>query len=245
MNDTLMSSKILAAIGSIMLGLSFIPILGSMMISAVLGVIGIICIFSGIKGLSEYYRDSNIYRNAFTGAIFGAIGLIVMGINEFVSYSTGIFITDLMNRVLNPSVGMFDIQYFVFNTTYFLPFLTIIFIFNLLMALYFGNAFQGLAKRSGEKLFNAAKTMMLIGAILTLVFFVGLILIGIAFILATAAFCLVKTGLTTPPESHTPQITIQPETTEPSIGMEAKYCPHCGAPVAPKTAFCTQCGKQI
>jgi uncharacterized membrane protein len=138
MSDTLIASKILAVIGSILLCLSFIPIIG---------IIGIILMFSGIRGIAEHYRDGDIYRNAFTGAIFGAIALIIMAINEFISYNiTGIFVTDIINRILNigqlfnQSTGMFNIQNLLFNNTYFIPFLSIIFIFNLLMAMYLRKA---------------------------------------------------------------------------------------------------------
>jgi uncharacterized membrane protein len=199
-----------------------------------------------MKGLAEHYRDGNIYRNAFTGAIFGVIFLIILAINEFVSYTTGIFVTDLINRILNPSAGMFDIYYFIFNSMYFLPFLTIVFIFTLLMAVYFNKSFRYITKCTGERLFNAAGTMMLIGAILTLVFFVGLILICIAAIIAAAAFCLIKTGQQNNNKTTIDNYTQQPTSPTPTpINIDAKYCPHCGAPVAPKTAFCTQCGKQI
>jgi uncharacterized membrane protein len=248
MSDNLAASKILAIIGSILLCLSFSPILG---------VIGIILIFSGIRGLAEHYKDGNMYRNAFTGAIFGAISLIILGINEFVSYRTGIYVTDLINRMLNfgqffnQGSGMFNIQYLVFNNMYFLPFLAIVFIFNLLMAIYFRKTFQDLAKRSGERLFNAAGTMMIIGAILTLFFFIGLVLIYIAFLIAAIAFCITKTGTTTPINNYAPPPPPPPVTQTPpamqttTTAMEAKYCPHCGSPVASRTAFCTQCGKQI
>jgi len=242
MSDTLITSKVLAAIGSILLCLSFIPIIG---------IIGIILMFSGIRGIAEHYRDGNIYRNAFTGTIFGAIGLSIIGINEFISYITDISVTDIISRILNigqlfnQSTGIFDMQYHVFNNPYFLPFLAIVFIFNLLMAIYFKKAFQDIAKRSGERLFNAAGTMMIIGAILTIAFFTGLVLIYIAFIIAAAAFCTIKTKqfttTTTPPQNNCTQ---QPSTTQ-TTTMEAKYCPHCGAPVTPGTTFCTQCGKQI
>ncbi|MCL2642556.1 MAG: DUF996 domain-containing protein [Candidatus Bathyarchaeota archaeon] len=265
MSDTLITSKILAAIGSILLCLSFIPILG---------IIGVILLFSGIKGLAEHYKDSNIYRSAFTGAVFGAICLIILSINEFISIRyTGIFVTDLITRMLNPSSGMFDIQYFIFNNQYFLPFMAIVFIFNLLMTLYFRETFRNLAKRSGERLFNVAGTMMLIGAILTIVLFVGLVLVYIAFIIAAAAFCSIRAGTTpttatnnytTPPQQlqttyYPPPSNEQPTTnnyttpnqppiTQPTttpLHLEAKYCPHCGSPLTPRTAFCTQCGKQI
>jgi len=245
MNDTLISSKILAAIGSVMLCLGFIPFI-SMMLSTVLGIIGIILIFSGIKGIAEHYRDGNIYRNAFTGAIFGSMGLVIVAVNEFVSYNvTGIYISDLLYRILNPSSGIFDIQNFIYNRPYFLPFLTIVFIFNILMALYFGKAFQDLAKRSGERLFNAAGTMMLIGAILTLAFFIGIIIIGIAFIIVAAAFCLIKEGLNMSTNRYTSSSVTQPPSTAAPANMEAKFCPHCGSPVASRTVFCSQCGKQI
>ncbi|MDR2719751.1 MAG: DUF996 domain-containing protein [Nitrososphaerota archaeon] len=237
MSDTLIASKVLAAIGSILLCLSFIPIIG---------IIGIILMFSGIRGIAEHYRDGNMYRNAFTGTIFGAIGLSIMGINEFITYTTNISITDMINRILNigqlfnQNAGIVDIQYHIFNNPYFIPFLVIVFIFNLLMAIYLKKAFQDIARRSGERLFNAAGTMMIIGAILTIAFFTGLVLIYIAFIIAAAAFCTIKTKQFT-----TTTATQQQHNNNTTTTMEAKYCPHCGAPVAPGTTFCTQCGKQI
>ncbi|MCL2134400.1 MAG: DUF996 domain-containing protein [Candidatus Bathyarchaeota archaeon] len=243
MSDTTISSKILAIIGSILICLSFIPILG---------VIGIILVFSGIKGLAEHYRDGDIYRHGFTGAIFGAIYLIFMAINEFINENiTYVFVTDLINRLLNPNAYMFDIQSVLYNI-YFLPFLLIIFVFNLLMAIYFGKVFQDLAKRSGERLFNVAKTMLLIGAILTIFFFVGLVLIYIAFIIAAIAFALIKTDINTsqnnnqqPSSTMQPSSTIPPSSTTPTTPLEAKYCPHCGSPVSSKSVFCSQCGNQI
>jgi hypothetical protein len=86
--------------------------------------------------------------------------------------------------------------------------------------------------------------MIIIGAILTIIFFTGLVLIYISFIIAAAAFCIIKTKQPTTTPSASNNYTQQPPTTH-TITIEAKYCPHCGAPVASGTAFCTQCGKQI
>ena len=67
--SSLESSKNLAGIGTILLILSFIP---------VVGIVGIILLLIGMKGLSEYYKDDSIYRNAIWGVLFGIIGMIAV-----------------------------------------------------------------------------------------------------------------------------------------------------------------------
>ena len=72
-STTFETSKLLAAIGSLLLFLSFIPYIG---------IVGLILLFIGIKGLAEHYRDDSIYQNTIKGLIFGFIAIIISQLEE-------------------------------------------------------------------------------------------------------------------------------------------------------------------
>ena len=80
--SSLESSKSLAGIGAILLIFSFIP---------VVGIIGIILLLIGMKGIADYYKEPSIYQNALWGVIFGIIGIIATTVLIFGSIIGGIF----------------------------------------------------------------------------------------------------------------------------------------------------------
>jgi uncharacterized paraquat-inducible protein A len=116
--------------------------------------------------------------------------------------------------------------------------LVIVFVFYLIAAMYFRRAFNILAQKSGEHMFETAGLLLWIGAILTIVFFIGLVLILVAWILATIAFFSIK--VPSQQYTYTPPTVATPPPTQ-----ATRYCPNCGAPVEPNTAFCPHCGKQL
>jgi uncharacterized membrane protein len=210
--SSLDSSKNLAGIGSILLFLSFIP---------VVGIIGLILLFIGMKGLSEYYKEPDIYQNALRGLLFGVIaivaltaGVIIAGVVGFFTFGVGALLT-------------------IFGV------LVVVFIFYVIAAMYLRKAFSILAQRTGEHSFETAGFLLWIGAILSIIF-VGLILIFVAWIFATIGFFAIKTpsqstGYSQPPQAAAPPAPIQ----------AIRYCPNCGAPVQPNSTFCPNCGKQL
>ena len=66
--SSLESNKNLAGIGSILL------------MFPVVSIVGIILIFIGIKGLSEYYKDDSIKRDAVRGFIFLIIAAVAIAV---------------------------------------------------------------------------------------------------------------------------------------------------------------------
>jgi uncharacterized membrane protein len=211
-------SKLMAAIGALLMFLGFVP--GA-------GIIGGILIIIGLKGLAEYYRDDSIFRNAISGAIFGIVGFIVLWIGG--TSISGVF-----------TLGIAGI---VGGLILLLILLVVLFAFMLMMALSFRKVLYALSDRSGEHLFHTAGTLMFIGAALTIVFFIGLIMVFIAWIIATIAFFSIRAG--PQPQSYAyppPPPSPQPA---PTVGSETKYCPNCGAPVNASAAFCSHCGKQL
>jgi uncharacterized membrane protein len=150
----------MASIGALLLVIgSFVPFLS---------LVGIILLLVGLRDLARHYNDNSIFQNALYAVIFGIIGIVAAGVllvSLFIS-GTGAF--------LGLAAGIIGA-------------LIVAFIFYILMALYFRRAFDSLADKSGQGMFRTAGLLLLIGAVLTIVI-VGLILIFVAWILATVAF---------------------------------------------------------
>ncbi|MEM2755195.1 MAG: DUF996 domain-containing protein, partial [Candidatus Methanomethylicia archaeon] len=81
--------------------------------------------------------------------------------------------------------------------------LVILVIFLILQAVFYKKSFTLLAEKSGEKMFNTAGMIMLIGAVLTIIV-IGVILLLIAWILAAVAFLSIKTPAPTLPPPPSP-----------------------------------------
>ncbi|MGE5554837.1 MAG: DUF996 domain-containing protein [Methanocella sp.] len=215
------TSKMIAAIGALLLFLTIIP--GA-------GIIGIILLFIGLKGLSDYYSDQSIVGNAFKGLIFGIIGSIAA---TALSATTifGLFtIAPVTNGILA----------FLGTIALTIVILIVAFIFYVLMAMNFRRAFNTLAQRSGENMFRTAGTLLWWGAILTIIF-VGIILVWIAWLILAIAFFSMKLA---PTQAYTPPYQAPPP---PPSGTAAatRYCPNCGAPVDANATFCPNCGKPL
>ena len=134
----------------------------------------------GMKGLAEYYRDDSIYRNAIMGVIYGIIGVIAVSVGSVLGFFGGLF-----------SVFTLGAAGIVGGILTVILIIVVAFVFYLLMAMHFKRAFDSLAQRSGEQTFNTSGTLLFWGAVLTIIG-VGLILIFIAWIMATIAFFSIK-----------------------------------------------------
>lgn len=214
------SSKMLAAIGALLLFLSFVP---------VIGIIGIILLFIGLKGLSDYYKEPSIVGHAFKGLIFGIIGSIAataLSSTLFLGFFTIAPATDGFLA----AIGAIALTIVI---------LIVAFVFYLLMAMNLRRAFNTLADRSGENMFRTAGTLLWYGAILTIIV-VGLILVWIAFLMLAIAFFSMKLAPTQP---YSQPYTSPPPPAGPAAGT--RYCPNCGSPVDANATFCPSCGKPL
>ncbi len=177
MNVNFEYSKTLAGEGAILLLLSLVPYVGW-----VLGIVGVILLLRGMKELSYYYQDEEIYKNSLTGVKFYivaiiaaavAIAAIVVGIGS----ATGFTFASDFTFTVGFGIGLVA----------FLSGLVVAFVFYILAALHLRKTFDTLAQKTGETSFNTASTLLFIGAILTIIG-VGLILILVAWIFVTLGF---------------------------------------------------------
>jgi uncharacterized membrane protein len=210
--SSLESNKNLAGIGSILLMFPFVSI------------VGIILVYIGIKGLSEYYKDESIYHDALRGFIFLIIAAVVIAVAVPVFIFSGVFSIF--------ALGSFGIG---FGIVALLLVIVMVFIFYLLAALSLRKAFNTLAKRSGEHMFETAGMLLFIGAILTIIL-VGFVLIFLAWIIVTIAFFSIK--VPQQQYTYTPLQATQPM-------QPSRFCPNCGAPQDSNATFCSHCGKQL
>jgi uncharacterized membrane protein len=211
------SNKNLAGVGSILLALSFIPIIG---------IVGIILILIGMKGLAKHYQDDSIYHDALMGVIYYIIGLIASAV---------LVVAFFMGVVASPftmGVSFLAALGFLFIAA------IVLFVFYLLGALQFRKAYNTLALKSGEHMFETAGTLLFIGAILTIIV-VGILLVWIAWIIVAIAFFSMKQPVQQQYAYAAPPATSSQPT------QATRYCSYCGAPNEATAIYCRHCGKQL
>ena len=205
MNVSLEYSKTLAGEGAILLLLSLVPYAGW-----ILGIIGVILLLRGMKELSNYYQDEEIYKNSLTGVKFYIIALVAAGVAIAalivgVGSATGFTFKTGFVPTAGFGVGLIT----------FLAGLIVAFVFYVLATSHLRRTFNTLAQKSGEASFTTAGKLLWWGAILTIVL-VGLVLIFIAWIYATIGFFTMK------PQQQQPynpqQYAINPPSTQPEQG---------------------------
>jgi uncharacterized membrane protein len=178
MNVSFESSKTLAGEGAVLVLLSLIPYVGW-----VLGIVGVVLLAKAMKEFSNYYQDQSLYREAWTGIKFYIIAIVaaavaIVGIVLGAASATSMFATNA-NFVFTAG--------FAAGLITLLAGLVVAFVFYVLAANHLKDCFNNLAKKSGERSFETAATLLWIGAILTIIG-VGLILIFVAWIFATIGF---------------------------------------------------------
>ncbi len=224
-NTNVETSKILCAIGALLL---FIPVIPG------IGIVGIILLMIGMKGFSDYYQDPTIYSDTLKGVIYGIIGIIALS----VLWVAGIFGGMLFSAfTLGIGAAFAAIALIAIS-------LIIAFVFYLLMAINFRRAFNALEQRSGQHLFQTAGTLLWVGAILTIIL-IGAILVWIAWLIAAIAFFSMSFSQARPTNQQQPYGYTQPPPTPPPTQTATRFCPNCGAQVQPGQTFCPNCGKPL
>jgi uncharacterized membrane protein len=152
-----------------------------------------ILVLIALKGFADHYQESGIFNNA----LYGFITIIVGGVAGI-----AVILVMVMTMVL-PEIDLSDpsaIQRYFMDMSNLWTFIgsliaafVVLFVFLVVSAVLFKKSLDSLSTKSGEKLFRTAGLLWLIGAILFIVFFVGVILIWISWILIAVAFFSMKT----------------------------------------------------
>jgi uncharacterized membrane protein len=192
------SSKNLSAIGALLLVVGgFTGVIWSF--SGILSLVGIILLLIGLKGLASFYKEDEIFNSALYSMIIAIVGSIVaVGITVVSAVSAladiGIdwssiedwsnvgsdvanVFTDLNVNAIMDLLGALVIG------------LIILYIVLIISMYFFRKSMNQLSTKTGVSLFGTAGLLMLIGAVIPII---GLLIIWIGIILATAAFFQMK-----------------------------------------------------
>jgi len=215
---SLESNKTLGGVGALLIAIgSLFPILM---------LVGIILVLIAMKGLAEYYNEEDIFTNALYGFIFGIIGIVAAIVLFFGAIFTGVFVWGA------------PFTFPIVTLVLIIASLVVMFIFFVLQAIFYRKSFTILSQKSGEKLFDTAGLLLLIGAILTIII-VGLVLLLVAWILVTVGFFSIKT-----PTAQVSAAAPPPAPTV-SVSVGKKFCQYCGAENTIEANFCKKCGKKL
>ena len=149
MGTSFQYGKTLAGEGSILLILSVVPYVGW-----VLGIIGVILLMRGVRELSNYYQDNEIYENALTGVKYYIVAIVAIAVATAVmvaGFST--FGFDFTNFPGFIAAG------FAVGIAAFIAGLIVAFIFYILAALHLRRTLNILADKTGEHSFATAGQM--------------------------------------------------------------------------------------
>jgi len=224
-------------------GLSGFPSASGLFISfiilEIIYFVGIILFLIAMHSLSEYYKESDIFRNALWGFLANIIGGVVLVV---------ILIALIFSMIsaLSSSTGLSGsgANFLVF----FIVVVLGIFVVSIVSAVLYRRAFNKLGDKSGVSSFKTAGTLYLIGTALTILL-VGQLIVWIGWIFAVSGFSLLKQqpgGSST--ISYPASQPLETTSTQPSAAVgsqKLKSCVHCGAEISADSVYCPNCGKQV
>jgi uncharacterized membrane protein len=194
---TLESDKTLGGVGAILVVIGFLGFFAYGYV-AILSLVGVIMTLIGLKGMADHYSDAGIFNNA----LYSVITIIIGGV-AFVATLAIVVIMALSNIDIDWTNPAAIQAYFTDINNIWgiigaaIAAIVVLFVFAIISAILFRKSLTSLSAKSGEKIFDTAGLIWLIGAVLTIVL-VGFILIGIAWILIAVGFFSMKTTPTQP-----------------------------------------------
>jgi uncharacterized membrane protein len=194
------TSKILGGIGALLMFLGVIPFISYF---GIIEIIGLILIMIAMYQLASYYQEGGIFNNALYGIIMGIIGVVVSIAVVFAVVLTSLsdFLytvfpgwngdwTALSGLTPNPSNISFE-NIMPFIAGIFTVFV-VLWIFSIIGAFFIRRGLGSLSAKSSIGMFSTAGTLLLVGAVLIILFGIGLILIWISALLLAIAFFQMK-----------------------------------------------------
>jgi len=195
---TFESSKNLSAVGALLIVIGAVA--GFVVsFSGILSLIGIILVLIGVKGLANFYKEEGIFNNALYSIITAVVGCVA-GVGV-IAVSAVAALADLGINWANiedwANIGTdvatvfadFDLSVIAALLGALLVGLIILWVAFIISMYFLRKAMNQLSAKSGVGLFSTAGLLVLIGAVIP---GIGLLLIWIGFILATAAFFQMK-----------------------------------------------------
>ena len=207
---TLESSKTLGGVGALLM---FIGVLPYVSYFGIIEIIGAILVLVALHGFASIYKESGIFDNALYGMIAGIAGVVLAvvagiaivlpNIKDFLlklfpswngDWST---ISSFSGMTPNTSnIGFGDVIPFI---TAAIVIIAVLWIFAIIAAFFVRRSLKQLSARTNVGLFSTTGMLLLAGAVLIIVFGLGLLLLWIAALILAIAFFTMKPQETQPP----------------------------------------------
>ena len=207
---TVESSKTLGGIGALLVFIGVLPYIDYF---GIVPLIGLILILIALHGFAGIYKESGIFDNALYGTIAIIIGVVLAvaigiaivlpNIKDFLlklypswngDWSTISSFSGMTPNTSNITFG--DVIPFI---TAAIVILVILWVFAVLAMYLFRRSLKQLSTKTDVGLFSTTGMLLLIGAVLIIVFGIGLILVWIATLVLAIAFFTMKPKETQPP----------------------------------------------
>jgi uncharacterized membrane protein len=197
----LVTSKNLGGVGALLIFigplLGFVPRVG--LYTGLLSLVGLILVLIGLKGFADHYREQGIFNNALyavIATIVGGVAVAAVVIFAFVDLFTELGLTLTNIQDWSSMTGVFSDTSNLNTLLRFagIVFLAIVILFVLLViaAFFLRKSLTLMATKTGVGLFGTTGLLLLIGAVLIIIFGLGVILMWIATLLLAIAFFSIR-----------------------------------------------------
>jgi len=200
---TLKSSKTLGGIGAILIVIGVLPYINYY---SIIELTGGILVLVALHGFARIYKESGIFNNALYGIITGIVGVVlatVIGIAVILPN-----IKDFLLKVFPSWNGdwqtLSSLSGMIPNTSNIsfgdiIPFITAailviatLWVFAIIATFFVRRSLVQLSAKMNVGLFSTAGTLLLIGAVLVIVFGLGLLLMWIGVLILAIAFFKIR-----------------------------------------------------
>jgi uncharacterized membrane protein len=205
------TSKIIGGVGALLV---FIGIFPQISVFGGLPLVGVILVLIALWGLAGAYKEAGIFNNALIGSAVGVVG--VFGLAAIIFFAAIGFVQEIVpgwngDWTALQNIGPGDISANItletigpFIATILLA-VVVLFVIFLLVAYFYRKSLRMLADKTGVNMFRTTGTLLLIGAVLTIIL-VGVILIWIAMLLLAIAFFSIRSQEPQPVPSAPTQV---------------------------------------
>ena len=198
-----------------------LTLLGVIAVAGIVGVIGYILFMIAMHNLSKYYGEPAIFKNLLKALILSIGGSVVLGV-VLVAFFVSSIVGNFASTTSPPLI----------SGIWVLAGLGVLLLGILAIAIYSAvltkRAFDRLGDKSGVDSFRTAGLLLLIGAFVPFVAYVGWIFAAIGY------------NRLTPNRQVTDSM---PQYVTPAGPI--KRCPNCGTENSPDAIYCRNCGRQL
>jgi uncharacterized membrane protein len=197
---SLETNRILGGVGALLMFIGVIPYVSYF---GVIEIIGLILVMVALYNLAKQYTEGGIFNNALYGLIAGIVGGVIAIATVIITVLTSL--TDFLYALfpdwngdwtalsgLTPNPSNLSLDSILPILAGILAMFIILWVFSIIAAFFIRRSLGKLSAKSGVGLFSTTGLLILIGAVLIILFGIGLILIWISALLLAIAFFQLK-----------------------------------------------------